>query len=303
MKKLLLILTLCFAQSVVAQSIAVMSYNIRQDVSSDAEQGNGWQGRKEVVCGIIRSNDVDILGCQEVLNNQLEDMQGELEWYDYVGVGRDDGKKAGEYSPIFYARNKFQRLDSGHFWLSEKTDHPNRGWDAALPRICTWVKLKINDGGKTIWVFNLHFDHVGVVARRESTRLVLSKIAAMRGTDEVVLMGDFNVDQNNESYLLIENSGVMRDSYNAADVRFAPNGTFNWFNPNYYSNVRIDHIFVSRNLGVDRYRILTDTYRTPVGDYSREAPWANNDRHVARTPSDHFPVLVNLHFAQWSMAL
>src|SRR5690606_25677259 len=118
-----------------AQQINVASYNIRNDNRGDEKNGNGWKQRAPVVCQLIQFHDFDIFGSQEVLKGQLDDMLNALSEYDYIGVGRDNGKDKGEFSPIFYKRNKFNLQDFGTFWLSEKTDYPNKGWDAALPRI------------------------------------------------------------------------------------------------------------------------------------------------------------------------
>jgi endonuclease/exonuclease/phosphatase family metal-dependent hydrolase len=206
-------------------------------------------------------------------------LQQGLSEYGYAGVGRDDGKTQGEYVPIFYKKERFTCLQSGHFWLSTVTDRPNKGWDAALPRICTWVRLQELKTNRIFWFFNIHFDHIGVTARRESAKLILRKIDEMCGEEPVILTGDFNVDQHDESYVLLQTSGQLTDSYKAAKIRYAMAGTFNGYNPNEDSDSRIDHIFVSFGFDVVRYGILTDSYR---------------DSTSIRLPSDHFPVKVEL---------
>lgn len=284
-----------------AQDLVVGSYNIRYDNQGDVKNGNGWQRRYPVITNLISFNSFDILGTQEVLHNQLEDLQKQLPQYSYVGVGRDDGKTEGEYAPIFYKKDRFNLLKSGHFWLSEQTDFPNKGWDAVLPRICTWVQLKDKVKKKNIWFFNLHMDHVGVEARRRSAQLVLAKIKEMCGKDAVILTGDFNVDQTHESYKLLANSSVLFDSYGVAKARYALNGTFNAFNINLFTNSRIDHIFVSDKFKVDRYGVLTDTYRVASengkevreGDFPKEVFSLEAE---ARLPSDHYPVKVYLDY-------
>ncbi|MDR2005213.1 MAG: endonuclease/exonuclease/phosphatase family protein [Prevotella sp.] len=284
-----------------SQDLVVGSYNIRYNNQGDAEKGNGWERRYPVITKLISFNDFDILGTQEVLHNQLEDLQRELPQYGYVGVGRDDGKTAGEYAPIFYKKGRFELLKSGHFWMAEQTDYPNKGWDAALPRICTWAQFKDRKKKKKIWFFNLHMDHVGVEARRHSARLVLKKIEEMCGKDAVILTGDFNVDQTHESYKLLANSNILFDSYEIAGVRYALNGTFNAFKPNLMTNSRIDHIFVTGKFVDDRYGVLTDTYRVPVenskelhiGDFPKEVFSMEAE---TRLPSDHYPVKVYLHY-------
>jgi len=261
--------------SVQSQHMNIATYNIRYENRGDSLQGNAWSKRCPVICELVRFHDFDLWGAQEVLNSQLNDLQKYLNEYSHVGVGREDGKTQGEYCSIFYKTNRFTCLQSGHFWLSPVTDKPNKAWDAALARICTWVRLKDTGSNRIFWFFNIHFDHVGVTARKESAKLVLSKINEMCGNEPVILVGDFNVDQRNESYTLIQNSGRLTDSYEVAKIRYAQTGTFNGFNPNQYSDSRIDHIFVSSGFDVVRYGILTDSYRDSIS---------------LRLPSDHFPV-------------
>lgn len=306
MKKIITLSVLLFlcVNFISAQDLVVGSYNIRNDNQGDATKGNGWARRCPVIADLVSFNDFDIWGAQEVLHNQLEDLLLALPAYTYAGVGRDDGKTAGEYAPIFYKKDRFELLKTGNFWMAEQTDIPNKGWDAALPRICTWVQLKDKKKKKKVWFFNLHMDHVGVEARKQSARLVLAKIQEMCGKkDAVILTGDFNVDQTHESYKLLANSNILFDSYETAKTKYALNGTFNAFKNNLMTNSRIDHIFVSAKLKADRYGILTDTYRVPadngkeqhVGDFPKEVFSMDAE---ARMPSDHFPVKVYLFYTK-----
>lgn len=217
-----------------------------------------------------------------------------LPQYASVGQGRVDGKK-GEYSPIFYKKDKFKLNDYGMFWLSETPEVPSVGWDAALTRVCTWAKLTEKSEGYTVWFFNLYLDHVGVKAREESVKQVLKTIKEMCGDQPVVLTGDFNVDQTNIGYKLLADSKELEDCYEVAKVCYALNGTFNDFNPNAKTNSRIDHIFVSPQFVVDRYAVLTDTYRAEVGEAKSETSGnfpkeVGLMKTVARMPSDHFPI-------------
>jgi len=292
----------CFVQ-LQAQRITVGSYNIRYENQGDVEKGNGWAQRFPVICQQILFHDFDVFGAQEVLYPQLNNMLAALPQYGYVGVGRDDGKTEGEYSPIFYKKDKYDVLKSGQFWLSENTDYPNKGWDAVLPRICTWVELKDKENGMQLWFFNLHMDHVGVEARKESAKLVLSKIKEMCGTDPVIFTGDFNVDQTNESYKVITSSGILNDSYEKAEIKYAQNGTFNAFRIDRKTESRIDHIFVSPSFTIERYGILTEVYWSPIenaetanlGDSPKEISLT---QYEARLPSDHYPVKVILYYNQ-----
>lgn len=304
MKKLMiLILLCCIGAGAVAQDMTVASYNIRYRNDDDARNGNGWERRCPYVCGLIDFEGFDLFGAQEVLDVQLKQMLALLPEYNYIGVGRDDGKTAGEYAPIFYKADRFEVIDDGHFWLSEITDRPNRGWDAALPRICTWGHFRDTKTGRRFWFFNLHMDHVGVKAREEGAKLVVRKIRSLVSPGEsVFLTGDFNVDQTDEIYAIFTGSGVLADSYAVAEKRYAPNGTFNAFDPSLKTDSRIDHIFVSPSIRVMHYGVLTDTYRTETEESAAEIKPGTFPKEVslhqyeARVPSDHFPVVARIAF-------
>ena len=281
-----ILLALLLSLQIGAQELYVGSYNIRYKNGDDAANGNSWQQRCPVLCDQVNFEHPDVFGAQEVLESQLKDMLLRLDGYDYIGVGRDDGKTKGEYAAIFYDKQKLRLVDSGHFWLSETPDKPSLGWDAACIRICTWglfnvnnnLNPNLNERGLQFYFFNLHMDHVGVVARREAAKLVVERIRQMAGNSvPVVLTGDFNVDQHDEIYSIFTQSGLV-DSYTATRLRFAENGTFNGWHQERKTDSRIDHVFVSPHFTVDRYGILTNTY------------WTDQ----RRLPSDHYPVFVRL---------
>ena len=214
MKKLL-ILALFTAVTFLRRGweLTVATYNIRNANRGDAERGNGWERRGPWVCRLIEFHGFDIFGSQEVLDGQLHDMLAQLPDYDYIGVGRDDGKTQGSMRPYFIKR---AFSPAGRWPFLAFGDHrpSNKGWDAALPRICTWGHFLDLQTKRRFWFFNLHMDHIGVQAREESAKLVVAKIREMCKPKEfVILTGDFNVDQNNHIYTTFVSSGILADSY------------------------------------------------------------------------------------------
>lgn len=253
----------------------IASYNIRYANPNDAP--DTWDKRQPVIINMIKFHEMDIVGIQEGLNHQVYALSEGLPNYGYVGVGRDDGVEAGEYTAIFYNKEKIKLLESDTFWLSEDPSQPNKGWDAQLPRICTWARFESLGTGKEFFVFNTHFDHVGVRARSESASLIMAMAKEVAGKGTVFLTGDFNIDQQNEAYKRLTASEMFNDSYDVAYMVYANNGTFNGFDNTKSTDKRIDHIFVTNNVKVEKYGILTDTYHN-------------------RYPSDHFPVMVKVAF-------
>ncbi len=290
----------CFYLVAQKHTMNVATFNLRYDSKEDSIDGNGWKQRYPVAAQLIRFHDFDIMGTQECFHHQLNDLEKELPGYKYIGVGRDDGKTEGEYAAIFYKENKFNLLKEGNFWLSENTEIPNKGWDAVCIRICTWGEFQEIETGLRFFFFNLHMDHIGVEARKNSAQLILNKIKTLTNGEPVILTGDFNVDQNNESYHLLNTSGVLKDAYELADICYATNGTFTGFDPNTKTDSRIDHIFLTKNFHVLRYGILTDSYRsktTPDASKTKkkDAPQEISfGKYTSRLPSDHFPVMVQV---------
>jgi len=257
-----------------AQTMHVASFNIRQ--KNNVDQGNLWDDRKVALCNLVKFHQFEIFGAQEAYKVQIDDMLAQLPGFAFVGVGRDDGNEKGEYSPIFYNTSRFQLLESGTFWLSDKnTETPNKGWDAALPRICTWGIFKDKKSRKKFIFMNTHFDHVGVEARRESAKLILSKAKEFAKNLPLILTGDFNVDEKNEAYFTLANSGVVKDAYDLSEIVYEPNSSFNSWGKSIKQKSRIDHIFITKPFKVKRYGILTDTY-------------------MGKFPSDHFPIFTEL---------
>ena len=297
MKRLLTLTIFAFATlSVMAQPLNVGSYNIRMHSKVDYKNGDGWTERREIMCDLVAYTAFDIFGSQEVCHDQLEYMLSRLPEYDYIGVARDDGKQKGEYSPVFYRRDRFELLDSGTFWLSETPDKVSYGWDAACRRVCSWGYFKDKLTKKKFWFFNTHMDHKGKIARVEGAKLVISKINQMCGKGaKVILTGDFNVAQDSPAYKTFAESGLLKDSYELAPVKFAPTGTFNSFKVANHTTKRIDHIFVSE-VNVLRYGVLTYHYWSTnngtdaaLTDAPKEIKAEHRGVHL---PSDHYPVQI-----------
>ena len=303
MKRFLYSILLFLFMSQMSAQMLVGSYNIRYKNDADSIKGNVWAKRCQVICDQLNFMSPDIFGTQEVLNCQLNDMLARLDNYQYIGVGRDDGLRGGEYAAIFYRDDRLRLLDHGDFWLSETPDVPGLGWDAACVRVCTWgrfaAQTATND--ESFFFFNTHMDHVGVTARREAAKLIVNKIRDIARGNPVILTGDFNVDQHDEVYRIFIESGLLMDSFMSARLRFAENGTFNSFDPQLFTPSRIDHIFVSPDMSVDSYGILTNCYWSPVEGSAEtvkghDAPQQIDfSRYSRRLPSDHYPVFVRIN--------
>ena len=202
----------------------------------------------------------DVFGAQEVKKPQLDDMLAALPEYRYVGVGRDDGKEKGEYSPVFYRKDKFKLLNSGTFWLSETPDQVSKGWDGQCRRVCSWAYLQRKSDKTRFYFLSTHLDHRGKVAKMEGAKLIVKFIEEHCKGENIIIVGDFNVTQTSAPYKVFAECGLLNDTYDVAKYRFAPTGTFNAFDPRRYTESRIDHIFVSKDITVSRYGVLTYHY-------------------------------------------
>lgn len=288
-----------FSTGIFGQTLNVGTFNIKNDNPRDSL--NAWKYRKGIVPALIKFHEFDLLGIQEAFSSQMKDLQDSLPEYAYVGKGRDDGQKKGEYSAIFYRRDKFKLINEGQFWLTQKDIHvPDKGWDAALPRICTWVELKDRQSGKKLFHFNTHFDHRGKVARVESAKLILQMIKEIAGKSPVILTGDFNLDQHSEIYKILNDSGMLEDAYVSALFKYDLNGTFNAFNSHAITKSRIDHVFLSSHFKVFKYGVLTDSYRNKAETEKAHSDNFPGEVHLYKAepalPSDHFPVFVKTKY-------
>jgi endonuclease/exonuclease/phosphatase family metal-dependent hydrolase len=273
--RLLLIALLIMASCAAPQreNIDVMTFNIRYENPGDGMFA--WDSRKEMVYWMIEKYDPDILGIQEALQGQMEELDQALSKYRWSGAGREDGECKGEYVPVFYRKDRFILADEGQFWLSDNPGQPgSMGWDAACTRMVSWIKLQEISSGYEYFVFNTHFDHVGEEARLNSARLLSDSIRYIASLKPVIITGDFNCRPDSDPLNLLSELfsdsrllAVQKDSVLAT--------TFVGFPPDLTRGDIIDHIFISPHFGVDEYEIISDN----AGGFF---------------PSDHLPVRVSL---------
>ena len=271
--KLLFILTVALLFTAGAQQpINVISYNIRLNIPSDSL--NSWPNRKENVLALLRFYDADLIGVQEALPEQFDYLKENLKGFEAFGVGREDGDRKGEFSAIYFNAKRFIKKDGGTFWLSATPNKVSKGWDAALPRICTWVKLYEKQTGKEFLFFNTHFDHIGVQARIESAKLIKQKIQKTAPKLPVVFTGDLNVTPENQVIATVKS--FLNDAKDVAvEAPYGPLGTFNAFDWNSSLKDKIDYIFVTKGFKVQKFAVLSDS---------------KNQRYY----SDHLPVFARL---------
>ena len=296
MKRLLfyfisVLLTIFAAQ---AQELAVCTYNVRYKNSGDTDAGNGWNTRRTYLINFVNFQQPDLLGVQEALPAQMTDLRSGLTDYGSIGVGRNDGDNSGEYSAIFYRKERMVLLDNGDFWLSDTPYKPSKGFPSKggstqYYRICTWGKFFDKATGTVIFYFNTHMD-LDETNRQQSYYLIKQKIQELASTTApIIISGDYNAVQTGDSYKLFYNSGFLYDSFHRTKQKFMTNGTCPGFNAGTYSTVsgelrRIDHIFVTRAFNVEHYGVLNPCYYSTSGTAT----------YYERAYSDHSPVIAKL---------
>lgn len=274
--KFLIVFILLSAFAANAQTVKVMTYNIRLDLASDKD--NDWNHRKDFFVSQIKFYEPDIFGVQEALPNQINDLTANLPEYSHIGIGRD-GEGKGEASAIFFKNNRFKVSNANTFWLSETPEKVSKGWDASYIRICTYGLFKDLKTKKSFWFFNTHLDNDGELARKKGVELILAKMKDVNTKNyPVFLTGDFNSEPNSE--LLVNLRKEMTDSREASEESpFGPTGSFNGFKFNEPVTRLIDYIFVdnSKRIQIKKYAVLSDS----------------KNLHF---PSDHFPIFVEAKF-------
>lgn len=231
----------------------IMSFNIRCWNVGDEP----WRERIDIVCRTILESGADSIGLQEATPEWMDELKAKIgHMYDYVGIGRDDGKNEGEYSPVFYLKDKYEVIDSGNFWLSETPDEVSFGWDAVCRRICSWARLKSKQSGKEYVHINTHFDHRGIEARRNSVDMIIAH--AKTFTDvPAVFTADMNVVEGTENYNQFVNSGYFNDT-----KKLAPDTmhycTYHDTKPEEHAEDVIDYIMINDGFEAEKYVVMIE---------------------------------------------
>lgn len=236
-----------------------MSYNIRYNNPDD--EAHAWPYRVDRVASTILFNNTDIVGVQEALKGQLDDLSAKLPGYAWIGVGRDDGAEAGEYTAIFYKEDRFELLDNDTFWLSTTPEVPgSKDWDAALTRIATWGHFEDTATGIPLYVFNTHFDHRGSEARTHSATLIAERATAIAGNTPLVVTGDFNFTPEAPGYTALTEK--LADAFHTAEQpHHGPAATiYGGFEVTHKPGRRIDYIFTNDAVSVHQHATLSDNW-------------------------------------------
>ena len=270
---ILLLMLSCISTLSYGKELRYASWNIRWESQQDIDEGNAWKKRKEPIASAIKFHDFDIIGFQEGSPPRLRDLMELLPDYEFIL------SDTMEFNPIVIRKGMFTVMDFGRFYLSKTPEKKSKSWDSKHARYCTWAKLRFKQD--SLYIFNVHFDYHGKDAQAESAKLMNRKIFSMAGKAPFIFAGDLNFTADSKSYQNLD-THIMKDSKNAADSSNAPNGSYNYFNPEKSSPWTFDHIFVSPSTKVYHYEILNETYR---------------DGEKLRYPSDHSPITIRFELS------
>jgi len=258
-----------------------MSFNIRYGSANDGE--NHWDERKKLVFDVFRERQPDLVGVQEALRFQIDEILATLPRYSFVGIGRDPGGD-GEYSAILYDKSRFQVLEYDTFWLSDTPESPSASWGNKIVRICTWARFVDRSSDRTFYLFNTHFDHQSEISRTQSALLVAERIASRtHKTDAYIVTGDFNAGEDTQAIRSLLgkakpaphfDEAPLIDPFRVAHPEASEVGTFNrWTGVK--EEAKIDYVFVSPDIEILDAEII-------------------HDNQNGRYPSDHYPVTARL---------
>ena len=282
MKEFLLVLILFTLQSFVsAFEIDALSFNIRFDTSKDGE--NAWPKRKEMVGQWVKSESPDVIGLQEALRHQIDDIKKVATAYSEYGVGRDDGKSRGEHCTILYLKKRFSldKSDCGTFWFSDTPDKvASKSWGNEIPRICTWARFIDKKTDKGFYVYNVHYAHRSQPSRLGASELIIQRISKRKRSNEpIILMGDFNASENNPAIKIFKDEPLnLVDTFRVVKPDEKMVKTFHGFRGGSFSGGKIDHVFMLPKMGKVS---------------SAEIVRFNKEK---RYLSDHYPVRAKLSF-------
>ena len=282
MKEFLLVLILFTLQSFVsAFEIDALSFNIRFDTSKDGE--NAWPKRKEMVGQWVKSESPDVIGLQEALRHQIDDIKKVATAYSEYGVGRDDGKSRGEHCTILYLKKRFSldKSDCGTFWFSDTPEKvASKSWGNEIPRICTWARFIEKKTDKGFYVYNVHYDHRSQPSRLGASELIIQRISKRKRSNEpIILMGDFNASENNPAIKIFKDEPLnLVDTFRVVKPDEKMVKTFHGFRGGSFSGGKIDHVFMLPKMGKVS---------------SAEIVRVNKEK---RYLSDHYPVRAKLSF-------
>jgi len=265
--KLLLLYLMTLAASA---DLRIATFNIRYAGGDQGERS--WKNRRDLVTATIQKINPDVIGLQEALSNQLTFLEKKFPGYQWVGVGREDGKKAGEFSPIFFRKEAFELVNQGTFWLSDTPGIVGSiTWDNACERICTWAELKRKSDQKMITILNTHWDHRGQQSREKSAELIRDRYKEKPG---LILMGDFNATEINPALKKLQRAGFT-NAFLSLHQANQNRGTFHPWNGKAKPMRTIDHIFYQ-------------------GNFSVKKAWIERHHEGSKWPSDHFPIVAIL---------
>ena len=256
-----------------AEELKVMSYNIRMGIAKDGT--NSWEFRCPATIAMLKDQQPDIFGVQEAFEFQIKFIEEYCRNYRSVGVGRDDGKKKGEYMSIFWNKKRIKLIKWGTFWLSETPDEPSKGWDAHCRRTATWALMKDKKTGRKFYYVNTHLDHKGKEAQKNGLKLIVDRIESINPQGyPMVLTGDFNIKPDNAA--LTDLDARMQSARKVAAVTDSHN-TFNGWSVKPTDSV-IDYIYISGFSACPEYQTVTKKYA---------------DKQFV---SDHYPIFARLVF-------
>ena len=258
----------CSADKNSRLELDLMSFNIRYGKAKDGD--NHWEKRKELVFDVLKNHAPQIVGLQEALDFQIDEIKDRLPQYAHLGIGRDPDS-TGEYTAILYLKDRYAVLDSNTFWLSDTPEVRSTHWGNKIVRICTWAHFEDRDSGRGFYVFNTHFDHRSQESRVRSAGLIRNRIANRASpNDPAILMGDFNAGEDNEAISRLVSDSALVDTFRVLHPDVDEVGTFGgWTGKT--SGAKIDYIFVEPGIETLAAEII-------------------HDNEQGRYPSDHYPV-------------